>query len=516
MRHSWKRTAAGLLLFGAAGGAAIGLAQTPTDPPGFIPPSDSDPAALPLLPVPAEATPPPAPVVQAQAVEPTAKQESGVSLEWSGPPVVKVNSPTEYMLTVRNVSGQLLQKVTVQVKTPKGATVKETAPVAKAQDGVYLWELGNLEAKGQKAVKVTLCQTTRGELGCQAWVTLTGTAAMKAMVKEPKLAVTVKAPERVYLGDEIPVEYTVTNVGDYPAGSTAVSLNGGTTEPPMADLRPGETRKFTARIPAARGGEMRFEAVATGAEQLTASATASVEVLVPKLELSLAGPAERIIGRKAPYTLSVKNGGNVPLTGVVVREHVPASFRVLAVGAGGLLAPAGDVLSWTVGDLATGQSVSVTFEGVSDVPGVFHHHADATGSRDSKATADCRTAVEGIAALRMEAVDSVDPVVKGTDTTYEIRITNTGSKADADLRLVCQVPPQMKFKAATGPVTHAVSDKGEVTFDLIRELAPRTEAVVKVTVTGVTSGDARFKATLTSKQLTSPVVKEESTRIYGE
>lgn len=516
MRQSWKRTVAGLLLFGAAGGAAFGLTQLPTDVPPVIPPADTPPAALPLLPPPANPTPLPAPVVQAQAVEPTAKQESGVSLEWSGPPVVKVNVPTEYTLTVRNVSGQLLQKVTVQVKVPKDAAVKETAPVARVQDGIYLWELGDLDVKGAKAIKVTLSSPHRGELGCQAWVTFTGTAAMKAMVKEPKLAVTVKAPERVCLGDEIPVEYTVTNVGDYPAGPTRVLLNASLAEANLAAMAPGESKTYTAKVPASQGGAVLFEAVAVAPDRLTASAKATVEVMVPRLELGMTGPAERIIGRKAAYTITTRNGGNVPLTGVVVREHVPASFRVLAVGAGGVLAPAGDVLSWAVGDLAPGQAASVTFEGVSDVPGQFNHHADATGSRQSKATADCRTAVEGIAALRMEAIDSIDPIEKGQETTYEVRIVNTGSKADADLRLVCQVPPQMKFKSANGPVSHTVGEKGEVTFDLIRELAPKTEAVVKVTVVGVVPGDARFKATLTSKHLSTPVVKEESTRIYGE
>lgn len=516
MRQSWKKTVAGLLLFGAAGGAALGLNGTPSDPPVLIPPSDTDPAALPLLPGPAAPARPSAPLVRAQAVESTARQESGVSLEWSGPPVVKVNSPTEYTLTVRNVSGQLLQKVTVQVKTPAGATVKETAPVAKVQDGIYLWELGDLDVKGAKAVKVTLSQAARGELGCQAWVTLTGTAAMTAQVKEPKLAVAVKAPERVYLGDDIPVEYTVTNVGDYVAGATVVQLNGSVNQPMIATLAPGESKSYSAKVRAGQGGTVEFEAVAKSGSDGTATAKAITEVLVPKLELSMTGPTERIIGRKAGYTIIVRNGGNVPLTGVTVNEHVPASFRVLAVGAGGLLTPAGDVLSWSVGDLAAGQSASVTFEGVSDVPGQFNHHADATGSRNTKAAADHRTAVEGIAALRMEAIDSIDPIEKGAETTYEVRIVNTGSKADADLRLVCQVPPQMKFKAATGPVTHTVNDKGEVTFDLIRELAPKTEAVVKVTVIGVTPGDARFKATLTSKHLSTPVVKEESTRIYGE
>jgi hypothetical protein len=74
----------------------------------------------------------------------------------------------------------------------------------------------------------------------------------------------------------------------------------------------------------------------------------------------------------------------------------------------------------------------------------------------------------------------------------------------------------MTFKSASGPVTHTINAKGEVVFDLIRELAPKTEAVLRVTVTTQKPGDLRFKAILTSKHLTREVLKEESTRVFGE
>ncbi len=139
------------------------------------------------------------------------------------------------------------------------------------------------------------------------------------------------------------------------------------------------------------------------------------------------------------------------------------------------------------------------------------------------------TAIDGIPALRMEMLDTTDPVEKGGETTYEIRVVNTGSKADADIRIACELPKQFEFVSATGPtqglerigIDFKPADKEPknmrtVVFDPIAELAPRTEAVFKVKVKAIGTGDARFKASLTSKHLTSPVVKEESTRVYGD
>ena len=501
MRTTWKRTAVGILVAGVAGGASLGWM------------GDEAPNTVPLN------NYPPDPILRMEQLLPPPvleRQDSSVKLDWAGPPVVKVNRPAEYTLTVKNAGKQAIQKVVVQVRCPKETTILETTPAAKMVEGTHLWDIGTLEVNAEKTIQLSLKQATKGELGCQAWVTFTGGAAMKAQVKEPKLAVVVRAPQSVILGDKIPVEFTATNTGDWPAEQVELSLKPSAQGPvQLAALKPGESTSGKAEFLATVGGEQTYEATVIGADGLKATAKAVVLVKVPKLEVAMTGPADRMLGKKAQYTITVRNCGDVALTDVVVREHVPAGFRALA-GNGGVVSPAGDHLSWPVGELAAGASRQVTFEGTPNQPGTLTHSVEATGSRGTAASTDCRTTVEGIPALRMELVDSVDPIEKGQDTTYEIKVTNTGSKGDADLRLVCVVPPQMKFKGATGPVTHAVNDKGEVTFDLIRELAPKTEAVVKVTVVGSAIGDARFKATLTSKHLNTPVMKEESTRIYGE
>lgn len=526
MRTPWKRTLTGLVLAGVVGSAALGLGR-PNDPPATIPPADGDMTRLPDAPaVPAAGTN--SAVVPAQAVEPV-KTDPAVALEWAGPAVVRVGKPAEYTLTVRNTCGQPLQKVVVQVRTPKDVTVSATSPAVTPADGVYLWELGTLDAKGAKAVKLTLTQPVRGELNCQAWVTLTGTSAMTATAREPKLAVSVRAPEAVVVGDKIPVEYAVTNTGDLAAEGVAVRLvNSATKSPAAVDLKPGEAHRRTDEFVTTSGGEFTYEAVATGADGLTASAKTTVKVLVPKLDVVLSGPADRLIGKKATYTVTVRNCGDVPVTGVIVREHVPASFRVAAVG-DGVVSAAGDRVSWAAGDLAPGAVKKLEFDGVCTQPGTLTHHADAVGDRNTKATADYATKVEGIPALRMEMVDAADPVEKGGETVYEIKVTNTGTQADADVKIVCDIPKEFEYVSASGPTqfVHLVSDDPigkadgtpavrSVAFEPITELAPKTEAVFKVKVKATGTGDVRFKAVMTSKHLTAPVAKEESTRVYGE
>ncbi len=457
----------------------------------------------------------------------TLPSDPAITLEWTGPEMVKVNQPADYTLTVKNACMQTLHKVIVQVRVPKETTVKATKPEAKASDGVYLFELGTMDSGTTKPLTLTLTQATRGELQAQAWVTFTGTAAMKAQVKEPKLGVTIRAPEKAQSGDKIPVEHVVTNTGDVTIDDVVLKLSNSAT-PPMAgkSLKPGEAHKMTDEFLATSAGSFVYEAVATGRDGLIGTAKATVLVQAPKIEITLTGPEERPIGKKALYTASVRNCGDVPVTGLVVREYIPATFRVAASGAGGVVSQSGESLQWSVGDLAAGAVKKLEFEGTCTAAGTLRHTVEATADRKVKATAEFSTKIEGIPALRMELVDSVDPVEKSTETVYEIKVTNTGTKADSNIVIACTLPKEFEFVSCKGPTNGKkteltgqaamVTYPSTVVFEPINELPPKTEAVFKVTVKARGTGDVRFKAEMTSKHLSSPVKKEESTRLYGE
>ena len=519
MRRIRSRVMLGILMIAAAGGAAA-VARPGEQPPAPV----SEPAPL-LIPAatafPAESTPRPDPCV---------------SLDWSGPSTVKRNRPAEYTLTVRNRSSQPAQQIVVQVRAPKGVTVGQTVPAAKVVDGVYLWEVGTLDPRVASHLKLTLTTTSREEIGCQAWVTFTGTSGMRAVVKEPKLDVAISAPESVVLGDTVKVTYTVKNVGDAPAESvrhlfaeaccdlgcpvtTALvkkkcCMEDGTDTLAIKVLNPGESKTEAVTFQAKRGGEIPLSVTATADDATSVAANAKIRVLVPKLTTTVTGPETVMIGRKSTYRVTVKNTGDIPVTVQSMRRTLPAGWQpVVGTMWDALTTPEVAPI------IAPSHSTEYTFDVIPTTTGSGTVFVEARGSRETASAAECRTAVEGIPALRMELIDVVDPVEKGQGTTYEIRVTNTGSKADGNVTLTCPLPEQLKFVSATGPVSYKVQELGSCTmvkFEPVRELAPKTNVVFRITVTAATAGDVRFKAQMTSDHLTTSVVKEESTRVYGE
>jgi hypothetical protein len=73
----------------------------------------------------------------------------------------------------------------------------------------------------------------------------------------------------------------------------------------------------------------------------------------------------------------------------------------------------------------------------------------------------------------------------------------------------------VQYKTATGP-TGVHVENGELVFEALPRLAPKADAVYKVTVKCLAAGTIHFKSRVTSAGVTEPVTKEESTRVYAD
>lgn len=508
----WLRWAAvGVLALGLAGGAASGLAEDlrpvrPMDPP--------EPLAL------AEAKPtPPTPA-------------AAVALVWTNPAEVRVNRPAAYTLAVTNTGDMPVYQVVVQVRVPAGVTASDAQPPAKAVGGVLLWELGTLAAGESKPLAMSFASPAKGTLTADAWVTCTGTAATIVQVREPKLEAYIYAPATVEIGQSIPVKYGVRNTGDTRLDNVVQSLSpthsgpkvfrtfGGFRNTPhggtVRSVEPGEARTNEENEPTTRAGVVTFDYTVTAADGLTAKATAKVKVLAPKLVVTVEGPAEVGVGRAGTYRVKVENTGDAPARGVrPTLAPAPALIRI-----------DGDLPAEF--DLKPGEKREFAMIGDLTTPGEVVTKVSAQAANAAVTTAECRTVVKGVPGIRMEVVDTADPLKVGDETTYEVKVTNTGTAADRNLVLACDLPPGMTLVKADGPVPYLERlgvdanrpgpDKNvhAVTFEPVRELGPKTEAVFKVTVKVGQAGAAKFTARLASDHLTTPVVKEESTTVYGE
>src|SRR5262249_52810146 len=153
------------------------------------------------------------------------------------------------------------------------------------------------------------------------------------------------------------------------------------------------------------------------------------------------------------------NPGDAAATNVTVADIVPAGFKVLAASHGGRHDSQTRSVSWFLGEVGPGQTREVEMEVQAISTGTHHHKATAVGARGLRAESELTTKVEGVAAMLVELVDTDDPIEATADTSYEVRITNTGSKTETGIKLVATIPDKMQFKNAMGPVRYREEGK---------------------------------------------------------
>jgi uncharacterized repeat protein (TIGR01451 family) len=455
---------------------------------------------------------------------PNGRQDPAVSLEWSGPAAARVGVPIDCSLTVRNTCAIPVQQMLVRMKVPAGMTAAATEPKALAEGNVLVWELGTLPPRQHKVLTLRLVAENRGDLMPQAWVTFTGSSVLRIKVREPKLALQVSAPDKLPLGDTAVFTLTVNNPGDGAAEQVRIHAQlseglenprGGKMDFELGNLAAGESRTVTVLCGTRTGGAQRCEASAEADGNLSSRGSATVAVVSSRLDLQLVGPALRYLGRKAVYTLKVANPGDAPAANVTVTDTVPDGFKVLAATHGGRHDPSAHTVSWFLGEIPPGQTREVQLEVQAVNPGDHHHRAAAMGVRGLHAEAELATHVEGLSALLVEMVDTEDPIEVNSDTAYDVRISNTGSKVETDIKLVATVPDQMEFLSAQGPVQYHAQGK-LIVFEPLEQLAPQANTTFRIKVKAREAGTVRFKIQLTSTNLVEPVIKMEATRIYAD
>jgi uncharacterized repeat protein (TIGR01451 family) len=500
----------------------------PEPPASPRPPAVIDVPASPFPVTPAASRPP---IDDRQPVEasvtadnPAGRQEPAVSIEWGGTPVAKVGQVGEYSVIVRNVCNIPVQQVAVRVRVPAGMALEATAPRAASDGGLLVWEIGTLSSREERRLSMKLKAEAKGDHTPVAWVTFTGNTAMKIRVREPRLAVTVAGPEKALMGDQAQFTLTVTNPGDGAADQVKVqaTLSGGLEHArgskvdfEIGSLAPNESRSVALLCATRAGGVQKCDVTASAEGGLVARGSGNLSVIMPRLDLHLAGPHLRYLDRKAIYTLKVTNPGDAAASNVTIAHVVPAGFKVLAASDGGRHDYQTRTVSWFIGDLGAGLSREVKVEVQALGVGDHQHKAAAVGARGLRAEAELSTRVEGVAALLVELVDTEDPIEAGGDTAYEVTVTNTGSKTEENIKLVATIPDKMQMKSAEGPVRYSQEGR-TVVFEPIGRLAPRAHAQFKIHVRALEAGSALMKIQITSLNLTDPVVKMESTRIYSD
>jgi uncharacterized repeat protein (TIGR01451 family) len=447
-----------------------------------------------------------------------------VSLRWTKISEVNVGQECKCGLVVKNTGKLAAKDIVVEAYFPKHVRLIDAEPFPNDSKDHLVWIFEHLEPGQEKAVEITMIPSRRGELETSATVRFTGVAKSVLTVEEPQLTLSISGSHEVMVGETLTQIIVVSNPGTGIAHDVVVHAKlpqglehprGKIVEMGIGSLGPGESRELRLPLVGSAGGDVVVLVEARGSGNLAQSAQSSIRIAAPKLGVAVTGPGLRYVGRNAQYLVTVTNEGVAATDNVRITHLIPEGFEFIKADKGGKLDASTGSVIWFVGRLDAGESMQVAVDMTAKQIGEGIHHVQASGENGVLTTAKVATRVDGSSKVVMELADIDDPVEVGTQTAYEIRIRNDGSKAAQNLKISCELPQGLELIDTSGPTENFI-DKGVLYFKPLAELAAGSKATYVIRVNGKVAGNLRLRARLTSNASPEPVVVEEMTKFYAD
>jgi uncharacterized repeat protein (TIGR01451 family) len=435
-----------------------------------------------------------------------------------------VNNTFQYTINVNNPSQVAATNVVVTDMLPDGIQYVSSTPSAQNSGQGLTWQLGSLAAGASTGITVNVQGTRTGTFDNCADVNadfgLQDRDCAQTIIVAPALVIEKQCTPMVTVCDPIEYVITVRNTGDGPAnnvvvrenlpsGITTQSGNTGLASAPFT-LNAGESKQFRFTAKADGPGSYTNTATAEADGGLTAEDSCTTVVSQPVLTVSKTAPDLRYIGRNIEYSITVTNSSDVEARNTVLTDNLPSGAQFVSASDGG--SGGGNVVTWNLGTLAAGASRTVSLTVRPNQRGTYRNEVTARAFC-AEASDSAVTEVRGIPAILLEVVDNPDPIELGTNVTYTIRVTNQGSADDTNIRVEAIIPGEGEYVTASGP-TNGQTDGQTVRFDALPLLAPKAVATYTITVKANAEGDVRFKVSMISENINSPVEETESTRFY--
>lgn len=451
-------------------------------------------------------------------------QTPSLVIQKFAPPEIQVGKSAKFAVQVRNVGGQTAENVVIRDEVPHGTRVVSTTPHATSDGNHLVWDLGALSTGEERTVEIELMPISEGEIGSVATVSQTAQASAKTRCTMPQLAIRMTAPGQVMIGQEQRVKIELRNPGTGDATGVMLLENvpenvkhaaGPALEFEIGTLRAGETREMELVLTAEKAGPVVNALTARADGNLQVQQQVEFEVIAPALQLSVEGPARRYLERPATYQVIVENPGTAPAHDIEIVTKLPKGMQFVKANNMGEYDAATHTVYWSLAQLPEGEKGSVELVAMPVEAG--QQTLEIEGKAQQGLTDEVKqdVLVEGLAAIMFEVRDAEDPIEVGGETTYEIRVFNQGSKAATNVQVLVTLPPGIEAISASGESRHTVQ-AGGVVFEPLAQLAPKTDTLYRVQVKGVQPGDQRVTVQVSTDDISQPIRREESTRVFGD
>lgn len=451
-------------------------------------------------------------------------QKPALVIQKFAPPEIQVGSPAKFVIQVRNVGNQTANAVTIRDEIPRGTRVLSTTPRAD-DDGTHLvWQLGPLSTGEERTVEMQLMPLAEGEIGSVATVSYAAQASAKTRCTMPQLAIRMTAPAQVMIGQEQRVKIELRNPGTGNATNVMLFENvpegmrhaaGPALEFEIGTLRPGETRELELRLIAERAGPVVNTLTARADGNLQVQQQVEFEVIAPELAISVDGPQRRYLERPATYLVSVENPGTAPAHDIELVTKLPKGMQFVRANNLGEYDPATHSVYWSLAQLPEGERGTVELVAMPVETG--QQTLEVAGKAQQGLADEVKQdiLIEGLAAIMFEVRDAEDPIEVGGETSYEIRVVNQGTKAAANVQVVVSLPPGLQAVSASGETRYSIQ-AGGVVFEPLAQLAPKADTLYRIQVKGIQPGDQRVTVQVNTDDISQPIRREESTRVFGD
>jgi uncharacterized repeat protein (TIGR01451 family) len=451
-------------------------------------------------------------------------QSPTVTVQKLAPEEIQVGKRCVFAVRVKNTGQRTAHNVQIHDEVPRGMELVGSAPRATVSGSHVVWELGTLSVGEERTVEMELVPREEGELGSVATVVFAAQASAKSRCTKPELALRLSSQPIVLAGEQHIVQIEISNPGS--GAATGIMLletvpegvtheAGPALEFEVGSLQPGESKRLDLVLTADSAGQITNTMIARADANLQVEASCEFEVIAPELRLTVAGPQKRFLERPATYQLSVENPGTAPATDVQLVTYLPKGMQFVSANNLGEYDAAAHSVHWSLAELPPNERGTVEVVALPIEAGNQKLTADTKSGQGLADHTEKQIAVEGLAAVTFEVTQQEGLIEVGGENTYEIHVSNQGSKEAVNVQVVAQLPTGMRPVAAEGETRHTIQG-ASVVFAPMPQLAPKADATFRVRAQSLRDGDQRIMVQVAAADMTQPITKEVSTRVYSD
>ncbi len=429
-----------------------------------------------------------------------ASELPGVRVITEGPSEIMIRELTQYEVRVENRGSMDATGIVVRSALPAWAEVQghnASIGVVKSIDQSgnpqLQWTIEKLPAGVVERLFVRLKATQAGVFDVATeWTMMPQSHLAKVTVREPKLSVIIDGPDEIVYGRSEKYRVRVLNPGDGDASNVAFTLAPDSSSPQLqkiGTIPAGKEAQFEIELTARELGSLHIGGVATADRDVKTVASKQVQIASANVAAELTGPSLKYQNSDATYHLQVSNTGKAVCESMNAELRIPVGAKYVD-GIEGAAAEA-DRLVWKIDALQPGAvrdyDINFKLESTGEMAFAF----SCAGSAAGRANVAIETRVEAIADLVLSISDPIAPAPVNADVVYEVTVTNRGSRAAEDVRIVAQFSDGIEPIRTEGQNGEIVT--GQVLFQPIARIEPGSAVRLKVTAKADRGGDHRFR-----------------------